>query len=134
MYLKAILFCSALLAALTTPSAVRADDQFTDGTCERATPVARHLNDLIEKNNTLTPEMMTLAMQMRDIYEDCVTGYDRDAVSSSGRVSSPAVNAAVGSTDGDLDFCARVLTLAQYRGAAVGCPRGRAGGHLRHAS
>lgn len=74
-----------LCTTLGSPVAARAVDQsFTDTVCEKATPLGRSLNDLVSKTTTLTPELMAAALAMRDTYEDCVSGYDRDVTSNTG--------------------------------------------------
>lgn len=75
----------ALATVLAASSPVRAgESSFTDTVCEKATPIGRHLNELVEKNNVLTVELMSSANAFRDVYEDCVSGYDRDSTSSTG--------------------------------------------------
>lgn len=115
--MKFTVLALTLAAALAHPMPASSDDLFTDGTCEKATPAGRHLNELVEKNNTLTPELKTAATQMRDIYEECVTGYDRDARSSSGRGGEQFTNtngAIVGRLYARLALARALQRVAQY--------------------
>ena len=109
----------AVAVSLVLPMVARADDIFTDGTCEKATPVGRHLNELVQKNNTLTPELMAVATEMRDIYEGCVSGYDRDARNSAGRGGEQFSNtngAIVGRVYSRLALARALQRLGQYDG------------------
>lgn len=118
MMLKTFLGLAVALT-LALPMVARADDLFTDGTCEKATPVGRHLNELVQKNNTLTPELMAAATEMRDIYEACVSGYDRDTRNSAGRGGEQFSNtngAIVGRVYSRLALARALQRLGQYDG------------------
>ena len=107
----------AIAVTLVNPVATRAENLFTDGTCEKATPVGRHLNELVAKNNTLTPELLAAANEMRDVYEACVSGYDTDARSSSGRGGEQFNNtngAIVGRVYSRLALARALQRLGQY--------------------
>ena len=107
----------AVVATFMLPVAARADNLFTDGTCEKATPVGRHLNELVAKNTTLTPELLATANEMRDVYEGCVSGYDTDGRSSSGRGGEQFSNtngAIVGRVYSRLALARALQRLAQY--------------------
>lgn len=42
------------------------------------------MNEVASRDTTLTPELMAAAVDMKNVYEECVTGYDRDQQSATG--------------------------------------------------
>jgi len=114
--LAAAMLAATVIVPMPTPAA---DQAFNDTVCEKASPVGRRLNDLVSKNDSLTPELLATALEMRDVYADCVTGYDRDSTSRAGHGGEQygSTNAAiVGRLYARLALAQAEQRVAEYEG------------------
>ena len=109
------------LSVVSVPLGARAAEspaqQFTDQVCERATSVGRRMNDIAGRDTTLTPELMAAAVDMKNVYEDCVQGYDRDQSSATGHGGEQYANtngALIGRLYSRLALARALQRLAMY--------------------